>query len=114
VDFGGSYQYLFAWIIYILAGAGACVFWWKITSFINRRVWRDLLRGMGVVLIFTPWYVGEYTEFYAPAIVVLLMDLLLEGVKNGMRGGVALLVSTFLMLLVLSVRQFLHTLPRKI
>lgn len=111
---GDSYQYLLAWFIYILAGAGACVFWWKITSFMNKRVWRDLLRGMVLVLIFTPWYVGESSDFYAPAIVVLLMDLLLEGVKNGLRGGVALLVSTFLMLIVLSVRQFLYNLPRKI
>jgi len=111
---GDSYQYLIAWFVYLIAGAGACVFWWKITSFLKRRVWQDLFRGIAVVLIFTPWYVGESSEFYAPAIVVLLMDLLLEGAGNGLRGGVALLVSTFLMLLVLSVRQYRYTLPRRV
>ena len=35
-----------------------------------------------------------------------LLDLLLEGTKSGMKGGVALLFSAFLMLIVLTVRQF--------
>lgn len=114
MSLGDSYQYLIAWLIYILASVGVCVFWWKVTSFLRKRVWRDLARGIVLVLVVTPWYVGESAEHYAPAVVVLLMDLLLEGTKNGMRGGFALLISTFLMLLVLSVRQFFFTLPRKL
>jgi len=103
-DFLGNYEYLVAWAVYCLAGAGCCVVWWKITSFISHRGWRELLRGIAVVIIFTPWYAGESPEFYAPAIVVLLMDLLLEGAKAGMKGGIALLFSSFAMLLVLTIR----------
>ncbi|MCB1647078.1 MAG: hypothetical protein KDI36_16575, partial [Pseudomonadales bacterium] len=61
-----------------------------------------------LVLIFTPWYAGDTPEFYAPAIFVLGMDLLLEGAKSGMKGGLALLVATFLMLLVLTTRLLLR------
>jgi hypothetical protein len=109
-----GYQYFVAWTIFGLSGLACCIFWWKVTSFIKRRVWRDLHRGIVVVLIFTPWYVGDFPEFYAPAVVVLLMDVLLEGAKSGLKGGTALLVSTFLMLLVLTIRQFLFNKPRSL
>jgi small basic protein len=103
-DFLGSYQYVIAWLIYVLAGVGCCAVWWKLTSFIQHRGWRDLSRGIVVVLIFTPWYTGESAVFYAPAAVVLLMDVLLEGAKADMKGGLALLVSSFIMLIVLTGR----------
>jgi hypothetical protein len=101
-DIIDNYQYLIAWVIYCIAGVGCCAVWWKITSFIGNRGWRDLSRGIVIVLIFTPWYAGESAEFYAPAVVVLLMDLLLEGAKAGLKGGLALLVSSFVMLIVLA------------
>ncbi len=101
-------QYLIAWTIYILAGVACCFIWWKITSYIRQSAWQDLARGFVVVLIFTPWYAGESPEFFAPAIVVLLMDLLQEGAKSGLKGGIVLLSMTFLMLLVLSVRLILQ------
>ena len=107
-------EYIIAWLIYLVAGIGCCAFWWKVTSFMNHRGWRDLFRGLAVVLIFTPWYAGESPEFYAPAIIVLLFDLLLEGAKSGMKGGIALLVATFVMLLVITVRQYLRQKPRTI
>jgi hypothetical protein len=107
-------EYIIAWLIYAVAGIGCCAFWWKITSFLNHRGWRDLLRGLAVVIIFTPWYAGESPEFYAPAIVVLMFDLLLEGAKSGMKGGVALLVATFVMLLVITVRQYLRNKPKAV
>ena len=103
-DLTGSNDYLIGWTVYVLAGIGCSVVWWRITSALSHRGWRDLFRGIAIVLIFTPWYAGDTPEFYAPAIVVLLMDLLLEGAKSGLKGGVALLVATFLMLSVLTLR----------
>lgn len=101
-----THEYLVAWTIYVVAGIGCSVVWWKITSHIKSAVWRDILRGLAIVAIFTPWYAGDTPEFYAPAIVVLLMDVLLSGTESGMKGGVVLLLATFLMLLVLTIRQF--------
>jgi len=114
MSFINDYQYVIAWLVYGLAGCGCCVFWWKVTSVLRHRGWRDLLRGIVVVLIFTPWYAGESPEFYAPAVVVLFMDLFLEGAKSGMKGGIALLFTTFFMLIVLTIRQFLRNRPREI
>ena len=105
-------QYLLAWLTYCFAAIGCCLFWWKLTSFVKNNGLRDLLRGVAVVVLFTPWYAGESPEFYAPAIVVLLMDLLLEGAKSGMKGGVALMFALFAMLLVLTIRQFLRNRSR--
>jgi hypothetical protein len=104
-DFFDHYEYVLAWMVYLAAGAGCCLVWWKITSFVSHRGWRELSRGIVVVVIFTPWYAGESAEFFAPAIVVLLMDLLLEGAKAGMKGGIALLFSSFVMLVILTVRM---------
>lgn len=101
-----EYQYVTAWSIYGVAGIGACLFWWRLTSPVNHHGWRDLLRGIVVVLIYTPWSVGEPSGFYAPAIIVLLMDLLIEGSKSGLEGGIALLLATFFMLIVLTIKQF--------
>ncbi|MEX0942158.1 MAG: hypothetical protein WD002_06380 [Pseudomonadales bacterium] len=98
-------EYMIAWTLYLAAGVGCCLVWWRLTRFIGSRGLREILRGLLIVLIFTPWYAGESPEFYAPAIVVLLMDLLLEGARSGMKGGIALLFATFFMLLVLTVRQ---------
>ncbi len=98
------YEYIIAWTVYLLAGAGCCAVWWKMTSSVSHRGWRDLARGFVFVLIFTPWYTGEAAEFFAPAFVILLMDLLLDGAAGGLKGGLALLISNFAMLLVLTFR----------
>ncbi|MDA0788203.1 MAG: hypothetical protein O2780_01965 [Proteobacteria bacterium] len=102
-------EYVIAWLIYFGSGAACCVIWWHMTSaWMADGASRDLLRGFFVVLIFTPWYAGESPEFFAPAIVVLTMDLLLEGARSGMKGGVALLVTTFVMVLVMLARTLLR------
>ncbi|MCB1691369.1 MAG: hypothetical protein KDI19_01325 [Pseudomonadales bacterium] len=106
MSFFVHYQYVIAWAVYLLAGMGCCVVWWKMTSIIGNRAVREMLRGFAIVLIFTPWYAGDTPEFYAPAVVVLLMDVLLAGTASGLKGGVVLLFTTFSMLVVLTVRQF--------
>ena len=107
-DFADNYEYIIGWLVYFLAGIGCSIVWWKITSLIWHSGWRELLRGIVVVLIFTPWYIGDSSEFFAPAIIIFIMDLLLEGAKAGLKGGIALLFSTFLMLIVLTVRAVLY------
>jgi hypothetical protein len=97
-------EYLIAWSAYIAAGLGCCVVWWKITSFMINRGWRDLSRGLVLVMIFTPWFVDESRNFYAPALIVLIMDLMLEGATGGLHGGLVLLISLFLMLVTLTLR----------
>ena len=103
--------YLVAWLVYILAGLGFCRYWWHITKLIQHPGRRELLRGFTWVIIFTPWPQGAS---YAPAILVLLMDLLLDGTENGLQGGLALLISSFFMSIVLAIRQIRRTRSKNI
>ena len=100
-------EHILGWLVYIAAGIACGFIWWQLTSYIRHGGWRDLLRGVFVVVIFTPWYAGDGHVFLAPAVVVLLIDLLLEGATAGIKGGVALLFSSFAMLVVLTIRALL-------
>ena len=106
-----SSDQILAWLVYLLAGTGCSAVWWRMTRGIVNGGWRDILRGLLVVLIFTPWYSGEQAEYFAPAILILMMDLLLDGARSGLQGGIALLFSSFLMLLILSVRLYFRRKP---
>lgn len=107
------HEYLIAWTIYVVAGMGCCVVWWKITAAIARnRLLRDFMRGLAVVAIFTPWYASPAGLHYAPASVVLLMDVFLKGARGGLKGGIALLFMLFVMLLIITLRQIIWR-PRR-
>jgi hypothetical protein len=95
-------EYLIAWLAYVAAGIGLSAVAFKVTAGLS-RLSRELLRGLVLILIFTPWYVADTTEFFAPATVVLLMDVLLEGSTGGLQGGVILLLATLVLLLVVTV-----------
>ncbi|MBL6691479.1 MAG: hypothetical protein ISP91_13915 [Pseudomonadales bacterium] len=103
--FISQHEYALAWSVYLLAGLGFCLFWWKVTSIVRHDGWRDLFRGIALVLMFTPWFSDETHEHFAPAIVVAFMDFLLGGSDNGLAASLALLVATALMLTALIVRR---------
>ena len=109
-----SLEYIIAWSVYFLSGIGCSWVWWKLTSGMRNRGWRDVLRGIVLVLIFTPWYTGDDIRIYAPAFLILAMDLLLEGAESGLQGGVALMFSSFFVLLVLVVRLYLYRRPKPV
>lgn len=109
-----NYQYVIAWVIYCLAGLGCSLVCWKVTSYMRNYSWRGLIRGTVLVLIFTPWYTQQSTLFFAPAILILFMDLLIEGAKSGLRGGLVILTSLFVMLVILTIRQYLRRRPQDV
>ena len=97
-DFVNLYQYHLAWLIYFLSGSVFSLAWWRLTSGVKNAGWRDLVRGMALVFIFTPWYVSEAQEHAAPAIVVAVMDLFLGSTDNGLSSAICLLSVTAIML----------------
>ena len=105
---GENFEYLIAWLIYLGAGVGFAFVWWQVTENWRNTGWRELSRGFCIVFVFTPWHAGEQAGYYAPAIVVLAMDVLLGGVGGGLEGGIVLLASSFVMLLILIIRQFVR------
>lgn len=106
-EFLGVYQYQVAWSIYLFGGCFFCLFWWRLTGVVKHGGWRDLMRGVTLVIIFTPWYVSEAHEHAAPAVVVALIDLLWGSADNGMSALLVLLIATALMLAILVVRRLL-------
>ena len=60
-----------------------------------------------MVAIFTPWFSSETHEHYAPAIIIVLMDLLLGSTENGLAGSMVLLIVSAMMLGVLIVRRLM-------
>ena len=106
-EFVGNYQYFVAWTVYIGSGLVFSLFWWKITKFVAHRGWRELLRGITLVVIYTPWFTSEAHEHLAPASVVVLIDVLLGTSDNGLAGSLALLLATAAMLATLIGRLFL-------
>ena len=107
-DFISQYQYHVAWVIYLTCGAIFCAVLWRFTSSLNHSGWRDLIRGIGLVVIYTPWYVSEAHDYTAPAVMVVAMDMLLGSTGNGLAGSMAILVSTALMLAFLIVKRVLR------
>ena len=106
-EFVGNYQYFVAWIVYIGSGFIFSLFSWKITKFVVHRGWRELLRGITLVVIYTPWFTSEAHEHLAPASVVVLIDVSLGTSDNGLAGSLALLLATAAMLATLIGRRFL-------
>ena len=105
-EFIVEHQSVIAWSVYIVSGLIFSLFWWKVTRLVAHRGWRELLRGISLVVIYTPWFTSEAHEHLAPAIVVVLIDLLLGASDNGLAGSLALLLSTAGMLVLLIGRRF--------
>jgi len=103
--FLNEYQYIAAWAVYVLAGFAFCASWWRLTRGVGHSGWRELLRGIVVVIIFTPWYISELHEELAPAIIVVLMDFLLGSSDNGLTGSLVLLMATAVMLVLIIARR---------
>ena len=107
------HEYAVAWTLYIVSGTGCCFVWWKLTArYIPYQLLREFVRGLAVVLVFTPWFAAPGSSHYAPASLVLLIDLTLQGARGGLKGGVALLFMLFVMLLVLVLRHIVWR-PRR-
>lgn len=106
-EFIAQYQYHVAWGIYLVCGVIFSLFWWRLTRVLNHSGWRDLLRGIAVVVIFTPWFVSEAHDYAAPAVVVVAMDLIIGSTDNGLAGSLALLVAIALMLVAVIVKRLI-------
>ena len=106
--FVDAYEYHIAWSVYLCAGLVFCVCWWKVTGYLRHQGWRELYRGLAVVIMFTPWYVSDAREHLAPAVMVAAMDLLIGSSDNGLVGSLVLLVAIALMLAALIARQLIR------
>lgn len=84
------YDYILGWGIYIAAGALCFVIFYRTTGAIRFKPIANSLRAMMLALMFTPWYVTAEGDLLAPAIIVMMLDMVTIGGTSFVRAMVPL------------------------
>ena len=108
VDLISQYQYHLAWVIYLIFCGIFFLVILRFTRAILSSGWRSLIRGMSLVMVYTPWYISEAQDYIAPAFMVVVMELLLGHTENGLAASMALLLAMLLMLALLILKSLLR------
>lgn len=87
------YGYLTSWAIYLTAGTVCYVLFYKATGVIPIKVIANILRGIMIALIYTPWYVAADKDLMAPAVIVILLDMITVGGNSFVRALVPLVMA---------------------
>jgi hypothetical protein len=85
-----------AWCYYLLGAAGLFAFWWRITRDISMTKLQRSLRAAVAALLVCPFSIGDGYADMAPAILMVAMETVFEGVESFFRGGPTLLASAAL------------------
>lgn len=84
------YGYLTSWAIYLAAGTLCYILFYKATGWIRIKTIANMLRGIAIALIYTPWYVSESQDLMAPAVIVIPLDIITVGGDSFIRALVPL------------------------
>lgn len=84
------YGYITSWAVYLAAGTLCYVLFYKATGAIGFKPLANMLRGIMIALIYTPWYVAADEDLMAPAVIVILLDMITIGGDAFIRGLVPL------------------------
>ncbi|HBN15003.1 MAG TPA: hypothetical protein DEG76_01550 [Pseudohongiella sp.] len=104
------YGYLTAWAIYLSAGTLCYILFYKATGFIRPKALANALRGIMIALIYTPWTIAPDEDLMAPAVIVILLDLITVGGESFIR---ALVPLTLALMLAIVVGLFWNLIRRK-
>lgn len=96
----GIYGYLTSWAIYLAAGTLCYVLFYRATRWIRPRLVANLLRGIMIALIYTPWTVATDQNLMAPAVIVIPLDMITQGPDAFVRAMVPLVLAVLLAILV--------------
>jgi len=94
------YGYLTSWAIYLTAGTLCYMLCYRATRWVRPKVFANSLRGIMIALIYTPWYVASDQDLMAPAVIVIMLDMITLGREEFVRAFVPLLMAIMLALLV--------------
>jgi len=94
------YGYLTAWAVYLIAGTFCYVLFYKATGVIGWKPVANTLRGIMIALIYTPWFVAADQDLMAPAVIVILLDLITVGGDAFIRAMVPLMLSVIAAILI--------------
>ncbi len=83
-------DYLIGWAVYIVAGALCYVIFYRFTGAIKFKPLANCLRAALLALMFTPWYVSPDADLMAPALMVIMLDIVIVGGTSFVRALVPL------------------------
>ena len=86
-------DYLIGWGIYIVAGILCYMIFYRFTGAIRFKPLANMLRAILLALMFTPWYVSADQDLMAPALMVMMLDLITQGGTTFVRALVPLVLS---------------------
>ncbi|MBV1882609.1 MAG: hypothetical protein KUG82_13305 [Pseudomonadales bacterium] len=107
-----GFEYMIVWVIYTVAGVFAMLIVAKISSFLPSQV-SSLMKALALVLLFTPWFVNEGQGLMAPAVIVLIFDMLVKEQGEPLRAFLPLMVTSFIAILSLIIHYVVTGLLRK-
>ena len=82
-------------LIYLTAGVVFFLLFWRLISILKLELLVYMLRGLTASLIFTPWFISLQETTLAPALMVVMLDMITLGSQEGFRAGVPLFLSIF-------------------
>ena len=82
-------------LIYVTAAVVFFLLLWRLFSVLKLELLVYMLRGLLASLIFTPWFINLQETTLAPALMVVMLDLITLGSEEVFRAGVPLFLSIF-------------------
>jgi len=86
-------NYLGVWFVYLIAGFAFYAVLHRFTQFERARWWAYAIRALYLALTLTPWYANSQGETFAPALMVMTLDLITVGGEAAVRAFAPLAAS---------------------
>jgi hypothetical protein len=100
-------DYLIGWGIYIVAGIACYMIFYRFTGLINYKPLANCLRALLFAVMFTPWYIAPDQDLMAPALMVILLDMVTVGGTSFVRALVPLTLAMMLALFIALTGKFI-------
>ena len=105
------YDYLIGWAVYITGGTLCYVIFYKFTGVLRFKPLANSLRAILIAVMFTPWYVAPEENLLAPAVIVMLLDMVTIGGTAFVRAMVPLVLAVIFVLFVALAGRFFKLKP---
>jgi len=107
-------NYGLIWFIYLVSSAAFFAVYWQITRF-KTAIWASYaLRAIALAVVLTPWYANSDNSLLAPALMVLLLDIITIGSTEALRSAVPLFLSVILAIITATVMSIVKKRKLKI
>lgn len=96
-----TFQYVIAWIAYLVGALGCLAVWWRMTRSFGQGLPRRCLRTIAACVILAPAMSNPDMDYLGPALLICLFDVLSHGSVEAMQRTapiilISLLVATLL------------------